>query len=363
MENLRAAEWQLRQAESAMSGLAIGDALGMQYEILTHEQIMEITNGEGVKSFDSPGPRPDQRPFSEMSALKIGDTTDDTQLATIISKSLIENGSFDLQDVAKRHVDAMNQSSIGWGSTTKKSVKELEEYFLTSGNSGRRWDEKASNLNIKGTGNGIAMKVAPLVLFYLYQSNGKLDELGDWVMKLAFMTHRDPRAGHAAYALARTIVLAIHYPYLMDYNSCVLQQGIPPIDVIALNVHELEKRYPAAEGDVLISRQLSKISQLDLLDDVDRLREEIGVSCHSVESVPFAIAVILRNLKDFRAGVLEAINSGGDTDTIAAMVGCVLGILNPQDIPEEWLDFSPEFREIGNLGRKLAEVALETKAD
>lgn len=359
MENISAREGQLRRAAAGMAGLAIGDALGMQYETLTHEQIMGLTFDRGVQSFDSPGPKEGQRVFSEMSNLKVGDTTDDTQLARVIAESLIAKGDFDLEDLARGHVRAMDETSFGWGSSTKKSVQEIKLFLETNGVEGRSWNERASNESTKGTGNGIAMKVAPLVLFYLFRNGSVGPQLGDWVMQLAYLTHRDPRAGHAAYALAQTIAMAMWSPLTLEHDHSMRMLDITPIEVIAMNVRDLEKKYPAEKGMQLVSDQLFKIHGEQLLynHNMHKLREEIGVSWHAVESVPFAIAIILRNLKDFRKGVLEAVNSGGDTDTIAAMVGCVLGILNPNDIPSEWLDFRPEYREIGNLGRKVAETA------
>ena len=70
--------------------------------------------------------------------------------------------------------------------------------------------------------------------------------------------------------------------------------------------------------------------------DIQAVISELGVGCPAYESVPFAICVALRHLDDFRAGVFEAVNAGGDTDTTASMVGAMLGArLGVDAIPED----------------------------
>ena len=56
-------------------------------------------------------------------------------------------------------------------------------------------------------------------------------------------------------------------------------------------------------------------------------------------------------------GILEAVNAGGDTDTIAAMVGAMIGCnVGLEGIPEEWLRFRPEFQKALMLGEQLFQV-------
>ena len=63
----------------------------------------------------------------------------------------------------------------------------------------------------------------------------------------------------------------------------------------------------------------------------------------ATESVIFAIAVILRNKNHFKEALLEAVNSGGDTDTIASIVGGFIGwTTGYSGIPDEWKTILPQ---------------------
>ena len=84
-----------------------------------------------------------------------------------------------------------------------------------------------------------------------------------------------------------------------------------------------------------------------------------GVSGFIYHTVPVALHVWLRRQADFRGALLETVRLGGDTDTVAAVVGALVGTRVGRDgIPEEWLrDLSewprtPEWME--RLGVQLA---------
>jgi hypothetical protein len=55
-------------------------------------------------------------------------------------------------------------------------------------------------------------------------------------------------------------------------------------------------------------------------------------------TVPVALYAWLRYPDDFRTAVQSAIRCGGDTDTVAAVTGALVGArLGPSGIPAEWL--------------------------
>lgn len=66
---------------------------------------------------------------------------------------------------------------------------------------------------------------------------------------------------------------------------------------------------------------------------------ERGVSGYAWHSVPVAIYGALRHPRDFRAGLIDVLDCGGDADTTGAIVGGILGArLGSQAIPSDWLD-------------------------
>jgi ADP-ribosyl-[dinitrogen reductase] hydrolase len=55
-------------------------------------------------------------------------------------------------------------------------------------------------------------------------------------------------------------------------------------------------------------------------------------------TVPIALLVSYRHRTDFRTAIEEAISLGGDTDTVAAIVGGIVGAhVGREEIPLEWL--------------------------
>ncbi|OGV35580.1 MAG: hypothetical protein A2020_07205 [Lentisphaerae bacterium GWF2_45_14] len=63
-----------------------------------------------------------------------------------------------------------------------------------------------------------------------------------------------------------------------------------------------------------------------------------------VMNIPFAVMALILGNGDFSKTVCLAVNCGRDADCTAATVGAILGIINPDSIPEKWLK---------PIGRKL----------
>ena len=80
-----------------------------------------------------------------------------------------------------------------------------------------------------------------------------------------------------------------------------------------------------------------------------------GVSGYIYDTVPAALAVCARQGDDYRGAVLEAIGLGGDTDTVAAIVGGIVGAgVGEAGIPREWVDGICDWpRSVGAM-RRLA---------
>jgi len=90
-----------------------------------------------------------------------------------------------------------------------------------------------------------------------------------------------------------------------------------------------------------------------------------GVSGYAYHTVPVALQAWLRRPNDFSV-LLEVIRCGGDTDTVAAIVGGILGArLGKDAIPPEWLENIWEWPRstawIERLGDQLARVCATHK--
>ena len=65
---------------------------------------------------------------------------------------------------------------------------------------------------------------------------------------------------------------------------------------------------------------------------------ETGVSGYAFQTVPVAIYASVKHRNDFRSALTDAIRCGGDTDTVAAITGALVGChLGLDGIPSEWI--------------------------
>lgn len=164
---------------------------------------------------------------------------------------------------------------------------------------------------VASAGNGAAMRAAAVGAFYADDPVTR-DAV---VQKVAGVTHTDERAIIGA----RLIALAA---------ACAARDE--------------------AETYASLATEIAPDWPLDFSSPV-------GPSGFVLQSVPAAIGCWLRHPRDYRAAVTEAIEMGGDTDTVAAMVGGIVALADPP--PQEWVDALWEPVRGPEYLRRLAEGA------
>jgi len=331
----------LSRIQACLLGVQIGDAMGMPWEMMAHEEIMQTTGGKGVTGFSDPV----QRKLKETIHLKAGDTTDDWQLTRANVISLVRCKGYNPYDIALEHVRAYETCNFGWGGTTRRAIEEFKEFFDSRGTRGRSPIVPVPAIGGKrGAGNGAAMKIAPLAIYNALEKQD-FPKFMRMIEEHAKMTHPNIHACSAAQVLAFLICVVL----LELKKEPSEERGLSEFVIRAFKYFSANK-----EISFRLRRIAIRKAGGEFLLRINELREEIGTGCFSPESVMFAIAVSLRNPVDFRAGVLEAINSGGDTDSTASMVGALIGAnCGLEGIPEEWRNFRPEYRDALELGEKL----------
>jgi ADP-ribosylglycohydrolase len=93
---------------------------------------------------------------------------------------------------------------------------------------------------------------------------------------------------------------------------------------------------------------------------VEAMQLRRGVTGYIAHTVPVAIYAFLKHPDDYRTAVESVIRLGGDTDTVAAITGALVGTrVGKAGIPKEWLDRYADWprsvRFIETLGKRLAE--------
>lgn len=182
-----------------------------------------------------------------------------------------------------------------------------------------------------------------------------LDQLVEFVRASSRMTHTDEKAEYGAIAVALAARHArrddaIEPTRFVDQLS----------DLIANDEsgHELIELLAAATDSVSNGESTS--------DFAIRLGLEKGVTGYTYHTIPIAIHAWFSHPRDYHSAVTAAIRCGGDTDTVAAIVGGIVGTtVGESGIPDEWINGLWEWpRTVGwmhRLGAQLAET-LEQKS-
>ncbi|MHC1726215.1 MAG: ADP-ribosylglycohydrolase family protein [Syntrophobacteraceae bacterium] len=280
--------------EAKYIGCMIGSALG---------------DSIGELAFGSPDKRKLLAAIADSEVLRY---TDDTAMAIGLAQSLIEKGDVDSEHVGNKfHENYLKEPWRGYASGTPTVFALVES-------TGIPHVEAAKTLfNGNGSfGNGAAMRVAPVGLFY----------------------HGSPRLIENAFASAE-----VTHSHIMAKHGAALQASA--IDqALALDPGEL---FPVRQfidgllGLGLTSKLHEKIEAVQvLLENHIPCAQAIKVLGKSVaihESLPFSIYAFLLHPKSFEECLFCAVMNGGDRDTLGAMAGAISGAYVGIDgIPGEW---------------------------
>ncbi len=159
----------------ALLGTAVGDALGMPVEGLSHQNVR--TYYKGIKEFRADEKRGD---------LEAGQWTDDTQFTIALAEALTEAEDIgELRDAVEHFVEklvALRASPRRWGKTSTGAIDALAD--------GTPWQK--AGVPDRPT-NGAAMRAAPLGLWWA-TTDLPFTEAVDRLLPLCSCTHKDPVA-------------------------------------------------------------------------------------------------------------------------------------------------------------------------
>jgi poly(ADP-ribose) glycohydrolase ARH3 len=192
---------------------------------------------------------------------------------------------------------------------------------MTALRQGCSWSQSGTLLFPDGSfGNGAAMRIAPVGLVY---GTEPIDLLREAVRQAVYATHTHPEAIDGAVLLARSIGRARD---LAPQESAKLQALWPELQELTSE--------PSLRDRLVLVRELLQQPASDA-----EAQRRLGSGVRSRESVLFALFLALRYADQPLDGLFAAVNAGGDTDTVAAMTGSVLGALHGAAIfPTEWLE-------------------------
>jgi len=276
-----------------LTGLAIGDALGMPFETASRDR-PDLLAWDG-KSYGS----------SDYHMLDPGQWTDDTQMSMALGQSLVVHQEYTQEAVALGYLNWFKGDCRGIGNSTRRAMEAL-----ASGVSCQ--DSGVQN----ATGNGTAMRAAPIGVFYRYDPA----LAGRIAARDARITHLSIEAFEGSRAVAVAVAL--------------LSIG-----------HQKDQMLPS----VLSHMEDSKVR--DVLRHPQRPGD--GVSPYVVETVNAAFFAFL-NTNNYHDAVEMAVRFGGDTDSVASITGALAGAhYGIEGIPDYYLTQLERSQEIQELDLEL----------
>ncbi len=285
------------QFRGCLLGCAVGDALGMPTEEGPSRQAGQtIREACGVDRVDGylHSPNPD--------FLARGQYTDDTQQTICLAETYLEtNGQFDPLRFYGKLKEAVSEKMRGVGPSTIRVLDALA--------AGREQDLLDGQLASGSPSNGGAMRISPAAL--LFHRNE--DRLRQEVVKATLATHRHPRAVAGACAQAFLIASRVEQP----------TEHLDPV-LLRRELVEFVTPVDAGLADILGGQRGEHVP---------------GRSCRVEDTIPPVVEAFLSCPTSWAEGVLGQVNSDGDTDTKASMLGSVLGVHNGiEAIPSDWIE-------------------------
>ena len=361
----------LRRARGALTGLALGDALGMPTQSLPRAQI--VARWGAVLGGFEPGP-PDQ-PLAP--GLPAGSVTDDTEQAVLLGRLLVDGrGRVDALEFARRLMaweDSMRaRGSLDLlGPSTKTALAKLLDGVPVS---------ESGNA---GTTNGAAMRVAPIGIAFPLDRNAdpfppdrtaSSPGLSTLVSRHSARSRRihigqtrtgpcDPAQGYPLDDSAQDdsdgstvspLLEAVVAASRPTHNTSIALAGAAAVAAavsVGIDGGDTDDAVRAAIDAARTAADLGHwIAAADVATRIERLAARgprlaesgpdafldwvdtvIGTSLATQESVPAAFAFVIGAGDDPWLALRLAASVGGDCDTIAAMAGAVLGACHGVD--------------------------------
>ena len=301
----------LSHAHGALAGLALGDALGMPTQAMSPEQIRAVYGTiTGLVDGDA------SQPYAP--GMPAGSVTDDTEQALLVASLLIRGRGSSSGRVALNAVEfahallAWEDSMIERGSldllgpSTKAALERV------------RAGEDPLTVGGEGTTNGAAMRVTPIGIAV---STEDPEAFAEAVWSSCRVTHATRQGFQSAALVAAAVSMGIDaqrtFTFPEDVRSLLWKAltyveslpargaWTPEPDVVAATRRAMQ----LVANPSCLSRKL--------------LVEQVGTSVASAHAIPMAFALLARAPSP--QVFIDAGSIGGDTDTIGAIAGAMLG--------------------------------------
>lgn len=312
-------------------GLAVGDALGYPHEFRTVAQVRREIGADGITGFLKLKDPRFTRPFIVGTDHPPGTYTDDTQMSLALAEALLEARTRDVDalmpTVGRRFVAwyFSDENDRSPGEATGIGCRALQE--------GAPWRTAGAE---HSKGCGANMRVAPIGLYY-----EDLDDVVDVARAQSLLTHRHDAALEGAAAAALLVALAL--------------RGARPPDMHAEVMRRCGGRSPDFDRVFGKVPAVVDVDPRRVLVDLQQDDAALGEGWVAEEAVAAALYCAWRHPDDYRAAVLLAANTDGDSDSLACIAGSIVGArVGLSGIPDEWIRDVENSAYLIDVGRRLA---------
>jgi ADP-ribosylglycohydrolase len=240
--------------------------------------------------------------------------TDDTEMAISIYQVLRLHGFIQLDALARRFARRFERDcERGYGRMTRIQLQQML--------AGEKWQTTSANaFGGQGSmGNGAAMRVGPLGAYFA----GDLARVVEEARQSAIVTHTHPEGVAGAIAIAAAAALADRLSERSDSGLREFWEGV------------LEC---TPESRVRRTIALAQTIPFECPPETAAKALGNGSAVTAPDTVPYALWCAARHGNDFAAALGAAIQTGGDCDTNAAIVGGIVSLaVGREGIPDQWL--------------------------
>ncbi|MDQ3505386.1 MAG: ADP-ribosylglycohydrolase family protein, partial [Actinomycetota bacterium] len=226
-----------------------------------------------------------------------GEFTDDTQLGMLLASSLVECGGLDEAEVFDRFVAWLRAGPRDVGNQTRSVLS-----------SGRPWDVAADKHFARtghAAGNGSLMRTTPAAIWFARDGRAATMQAA---RRISALTHGDPAAGEGCAIFHEVVRVAL--------------DGGDPLAALPEALAAVAPEHRARWESVLSPSWHPS---------------EVGTKNGAVWPTLGSAVWALREAGSFAEGMRLVVDRGGDTDTVAAVTGGLLGaVYGIAGIPMRW---------------------------
>ena len=278
--------------KDSIMGFVVGDALGVPYEFSSREEMKKdpATDMIGYGTYNMPP----------------GTFSDDSSLVLATMNSIIHKNEIDYEDILAEFVKWYQDSKY----TQYNNTFDIGTTTLESLNNYIKGENplECGGREERDNGNGSLMRILPLAF---------VDDMDyETIENVSGLTHDHDRSK----------IACVFYVELVKAvaNDKTISEAVN------IASEKIKNHYNSNENLSYFNR----ITDGSICDLSSNDIKSSGYVIDTLESVVY----ILLNTYNFKDSILHAVDLGGDTDTIAAIVGGVSGLYYGYDsIPEDWI--------------------------